>query len=271
MRGIVACETLYDEVERLAPDAAVRYVPHDLHESPIHVGDDRDVGEAVREAVADLEAAGVDSIRIVYAGMTGLDGLATESTPLAVSLADDCVSTFRYRADTTATGEVKAASVYYLTRGIIDRAPDSYKLYLAFRGETDELQERFASARAADPDLTIDWADSWLFERASERGAGMSEVAVDHFFADLLGYYTRVELVDTGSLYELHHWYAEQVRAFLEGLGDDPDRSVSLQVAEGDRGLLRTLVGQTEFPADSPYVATFEPGEPVVLAEDRPG
>lgn len=267
MVGIVACETLYDEVQALAPEAEVRYVPHDLHESPIHVGDDRDIGPAVAEAVADLEAAGVSSIRIVYAGRTGLDGLATESTPLAVSLADDCVSTFRYRADTADTGEVKEAGVYYLTRGIIDRAPDSYKLYLAFGDRTEALAERFEDARRDHPDLVVDWADSWLYGRARERGSGMSEAAVDRFFADLLGYYTRVELVDTGTLYDVHHWYGEQVRDFLAGLGADgtAEREVSFHVAEGDRGLLRTLFAAADLPADSPYIATYEPGEPVTV------
>lgn len=269
MYGIVACETLYDEVEALAPEVAVRYVPHDLHESPIHVGDDREVSSFVSEAVADLEASGVSSIRIAYAGTTGLEGVQTESTPLAVSLADDCVSNLRYRADTSETGEVKAPSTYYLTRGIIDRAPDSYKLYLAFQGRSDELQDRFEAAARTNPELRIDWHESYLFERARERGSGMSEGAIDRFFESLLGYYTTVELLDTGHLYDLHRWYGEAVRDFLAHLAGSAGeaRSIEFRVADGDRELLQTLFADPELPRASPHIAIYEPGEPVVDEE----
>ncbi len=265
MYGIVACETLYDEVEALATDARVRYVPHDLHESPIHVGDDREVSPFVSEAVASLEARGVSSIRIAYAGTTGLEGVKTESTPLVVSLADDCVSHLRYRADTTRTGEVKAPSTYYLTRGIIDRAPDSYKLYLAFQGRTEELRERFAAEAQAHPDLRIDWQDSDLFERARDRGSGMSERAIDRFFESLLGYYTTVELLETSQLYDIHRWYAGEVRDFLVDLAESAgeDRSIEFRVAEGDRGLLQTLFAEPDRPQPSQHIAVYEPGEPI--------
>ena len=266
MHGIVACETLYDEVEALAPEVAVRYVPHDLHESPIHVGDDREVSRFVSDAVADLESQGVSSIRIAYAGTTGLEGVQTESTPLALSLADDCVSHFRYRADTSETGEVKAPATYYLTRGIIDRAPDSYKLYLAYQGRTDELIERFETAAHSNPDLRIDWQESYLFERALERGARMSEAAIDRFFESLLGYYTTVELVDTGRLADIHRWYAGEVRDFLADLAASAgeDRSIEYRVVEGDQGLLQTLFAERDLPQASQHVGIYEPGEPVV-------
>ena len=266
MYGIVACETLYHEVEALAPDAAVRYVPHELHESPINVGDDREVSTAVQEAVADLDARGVSSIRIAYAGTTGLEGVQTDSAPLAVSLADDCVSQYLYQADTSETGEVKAPSTYYLTRGIIDRAPDSYKLYLAFQGRSDELQERFEAEAAAHPDLVIDWQESYLFERAHERGARMSEATIDSFFEKLLGYYTTVVLLDTGGLYDIHRWYGRAVRDFLSALADTAgqERAIEFRVADGDRGLLQTLFAEPDHPQASPHIATYEPGEPVV-------
>lgn len=265
MYGIVACETLYDEVEALAPDAPVRYVPHDLHESPIHVGDDRDVTAMVGDAVADLEAQGVSSIRIAYAGTTGLEGVRTESTPIAVSLADECVSQYRYREDTSETGEVKAPSVYYLTRGIIDRAADSYKLYLAFQGRTDELRDRFEAAANSNRDLRVDWQDSYLLERARERGSGMTPAAIDRFFESLLGYYSTVELLDTGRLSELHRWYAREVRDFLEDLAaaTGEDRTIESRIGEADRGLLQTLFGEPELPTASPHIAIYEPGEPI--------
>jgi hypothetical protein len=266
MHGIVACETLYPEVADLAPDAAVRYLPHDLHEFPIHVGDDREIGPHVESAIAELEAEGVSSIRLAFAGTTGLAGVRTEDVPLGVSLADDCISQFRYDADTTATGEVKEAGVYYLTRGTIDRAPDVYKLYLAFQGRADELTARFGEAERTHPDLTIDWAESRLYERARDRGAGMSSDSVDRFFASLLGYFDAVELVDTGSLYDVHEWYAGEVRDFLASLPTENagNRSVDCRIAAGDRGLLRELFASEDLPRESAYVARYEPGEPVL-------
>ena len=266
MHGIVACETLYPEVASLAPDAAVRYLPHDLHEFPIHVGDDREIGPHVESAIADLEAEGVSSIRLAFAGTTGLGGVTTEDVPLAVSLADDCVSQFRYDADTTATGEVKQAGVYYLTRGTIDRAPDVYKLYLAFQGRTDELAARFEEAEGTHPDLTIDWAESRLYERARDRGASMSPESIDRFFASLLGYFDAVELIDTGSLYDVHEWYAGEVRDFLASLPTENggNRSVAYRIAAGDDGLLRELFASEDLPQESAYVARYDPGEPVL-------
>ncbi len=261
MRGIVACETLYPELEALAPDAEIRYLPHDLHEFPVNVGDDRKIGVYVREAVASLEAAGVSAIAIAFAGRTGLDGLETDEVPLYVALADDCVSTLRYRAVNSETGEAKEPGVYYLTRGGIDRAVDSYKLSLAYRGTTATLADRFEEAKADHPDLVVDWTESDLYERAVERGSGMNETTVDRFFADILDFYDTVELVDTGSLYEIHHWYADQVADYIESLADG-EKSVTRRVGDGDLGLLEQLVA-AEQPAESADVAVYEAGEPI--------
>lgn len=261
MRGIVACETLYPEIEALAPDAEVRYLPHDLHEFPVNVGDDRKIGRYVREAVAAHESAGVSSIAIAFAGRTGLDGLQTESVPLAVSLADDCVSTLRYRAVNSETGEAKDPGVYYLTRGGIDRAVDAYKLSLAYRGQTARLMDRFDQARAAHPDLVVDWAEGDLYERAVERSSGMNQRTVDRFFAEVLGFYDTVDLVDTGSLYEVHHWYADQVADYIEALADG-EKSVTRRVSEGDLGLLERLL-TADRPEHAQDVAVYEAGEPV--------
>lgn len=262
MRGVVACETLYKEIERLAPDAEVRYLPHDLHEFPLNVADDREIRTYMEAAITDLESVGVSSITVAFAGRDGLAGVRTRSVPLVVSLADECVSTFRYEEFDDETGEVKEPGVYYLTRGTIDRAVDAYKLYSAYRGRSEELHERFERAQTHHPDLRVDWQESRLYEHALERGRGMTASAVDRFFASMLGYYHTVELLDTGSLYDLHHWYAARVRDFLGELEDQEGTEVELRVTDGDLGLLETLF-EDDPPAESEYVAVFEPGEPV--------
>lgn len=263
MRGIIACETLYPEIERLAPEAEVRYLPHDLHEFPLNVADDREIGTYVEEAVASLESAGVSSITVAFAGMDGLTRIQTDSVPLVVSLADECVSTFRYQESREGTGEVKAQGVYYLTRGHIDRAVDGYKLYAAYRDRTAELLERFESADRDHPDLRIDWAESRLFRHARERGSGMSAEAVDRFFGSMFEYYDTVELIDTGDLYDLHHWYGRELASFLRDLGGKEAETVEFRVVEGDLTLLETLLTGTEPPAPSAHIAVFEPGTPV--------
>jgi hypothetical protein len=227
----------------------------------LNVADDREIGHYVADAVADLESQGVDSIVVAFSGLDGLDGLSTEAVPLMVSLADECVSTFRYRADTAETGEVKEAGVYYLTRGHIDRAVDGYKLYRAYRGRVEALTDRFDEAAAQDPDLRIDWADSRLYERALERGAGMSGEAVDRFFGTMFEYYDTVELIDTGTLGDLHRWYGQAFADFLTGLREGDE--VEFRVEPGDMGLLELLLEDSGTVQDSPYVAVFDPGESV--------
>lgn len=273
MQGVIACETLYDEVERLAPDAAVRYLPHDLHEFPVNVGDDRKTAEYVTDAIDDLEAAGVDSIVIAFAGVTGLDGVSSEGVPLVVSLADDCVSTFRYQEQNVETGETKEPGIYYLTRGLIDRGVDGYKLAMAYRDEVEPLTSEFDAAAASHPDLRVDWQESTLFGRAVSQGGGMSPEAVDRFFGDILGFYHTIELVDTGSLYDVHHWYAEAMAVYITRVSDGSTgpggtadaKGVTVRTTQGDLSLLEVLLaesGDAEV-CDSQYVACFEPGEQI--------
>lgn len=273
MQGIIACETLYDEITRLAPEASVRYLPHDLHEFPVNVGDDRKIGAYVREAIESLEAEGVDSIVIAFAGTSGLSGIHTDQVPVAVSLADECVSTFRYREYNAETNETKDSGVYYLTPGLIDRAVDGYKLALAYKDELDTLESEFEAAAGAHPDLRIDWQESALFERAVAQGGGMSPEAVDRFFGSVLGFYHTVELLDTGGLRDIHEWYAEAMADYIGRVssGSGPERAdgpagsdgVTVRIVAGDLGLLeRLLCSETwEDACDSPSVACFEPGE----------
>ena len=273
MQGIIACETLYDEITRLAPEASVRYLPHDLHEFPVNVGDDRKIGAYVREAIESLEADGVDSIVIAFAGTNGLEGLHTDQVPVAVSLADECVSTFRYREYDAETNETKETGVYYLTRGLIDRAVDGYKLACAYKEELDSLESEFEVAAGSHPDLRIDWQDSALFERAVAQGGGMSNEAVDRFFGSVLGFYHTVELVDTGGLYDIHEWYAGALADYITRVSgssgqertDGPAErdGVTVRTVDGDLGLLETLLCSERWAdaCDSPSVACFEPGE----------
>lgn len=263
MRGIIACETLYAEIEQLAPDAAVRYLPHDLHEFPLNVPDEREMGTYLADAIASLESAGVSSITVLFAGLDGLPGIRTESVPLVVSLVEDCVSTFRYRDSVGDTGEVKAPGVYYLTRGHIDRAVDGHKLYMAYRDNTDELLARFASAAEDHPDLRTDWAESRLYRDARERGGGMTAEAVDRFFASMFGYYDTVELLDIGLLYDLHRWYGTRFQAFLSDVAHEGHETAEFRITEGDLGLLETLITGGGIPEPSPHIAVFEAGEPV--------
>ena len=266
MNGIIACETLYQEIEARVEDAAVRYVPHDLHEFPVNLGDERKIRAALEREIEALDREDVSSVVVLYTGTADLDGYETEHAPLVISTADDCISTFRYRADTSETGEVKAPGVYYLSRGLIDRAVDSFKLYSAYRGETDALLSRFEAAAADHPDMRVDWNEGELFERAVDRWSGMSEAAVDRFFYELLGYYETVELLDNGNLYDVHRWYGSAFRDFLEDLGRANGESVDVtfRVADGDTGLLDSLVSGEDVVRESPHVAVFEPGEPVV-------
>lgn len=267
--GVVACEELYSEVERLAPDAAVRYVPQELHEFPVNVPVEADIRSALQGAVDDLDGPDLERLVLVYANSGGgLAGVRTTHAPLVVSRVDDGVSLFTPETEPSAMGEAKAAGTYYLTRGLVDCGVDSYKLYRAYRNDLADLEARFERASAAHPDLRVTWGDGDRFAAAVERGRELAPELVERFFHDVLGYYERVRLLDTGALYDLHHEYAATVRAFVERLsaehGDGHD--VDLSVVDGDLALLSRLLTvdpTDQTVADDEYVDVYDPGEPV--------
>ncbi|PSP85013.1 hypothetical protein BRC83_03645 [Halobacteriales archaeon QS_1_68_17] len=262
--GVVACGTLYSEIEALAPDADVRYVPQELHEFPTNVPLGDEIRARVQAAVDDLDGPDRDRIVLSYATAgEGLRGVRSRHAPLVVSRADDCIATFL----PDGPGDPKAFGTYYLTRGWIDRGVDSYKLYRAYLGETDDLREWFAAAADDHPDVRVTWADGDRFRKAvGERGETSPELA-GRTFHRTVQYYDRIALIDTGHRYPFHREYAGRVRAFVESLAAEygDGRSVELSVIEGDDGLLRTLLS-VETPADAAdadRIAWRAPGEPV--------
>jgi hypothetical protein len=243
--GVVACEALYSEVERICPDARVEYVPQELHEFPTSVPRTADIEERLRTAIDRLDSPDLDRIVVVYANHDGSIGDPRPvQTPVVLSRPEDCVSLFLPGGELTETGERKEFGTYYLTRGVIDCGVDSYKLYTAYRGRTDELVAEFEAARDAHPDLRVTWADGERFGAAVDRQRSPSGGGVDRFFHEILQYYERVELVDTGGLYEHHHEYAETFRAFVERLSADhgDGHEVELSVTDGDVSRLERLL-----------------------------
>ncbi|AUX08115.1 hypothetical protein AArcSl_0462 [Halalkaliarchaeum desulfuricum] len=260
--GIVACETLYAELDRFAPDATVRYVPQEYHEFPVNVPRNAEIVEVIERHVRELEDADIDRIHLLYdADDEALSGIQTERVPLYRSRAGDCVSVFLHGIEPLEFGERKASGTYYLTRGWIDRGLDAHKLYRGFLGEGEQLIEQFDRAAADTDELTITWPDADGFERAVERGQGMSREAIGRFFHDVVGFYDRVVLVDTGTCREFHREYAESFREFVAELsaehGDGHD--VTLSVVDGDTSVLESMLesdGETEhlerYPAGKP-------------------
>lgn len=248
MMGIVACEALYNEVERLRADAPVRFVPQELHEFPVNVPQEVDVQGRLQVAIDALEertGSNLDRIVVLYANSSAdMSQLQSTHVPLVVPRFDDCVSALLDRPVLRTTGESKARGTYYLTRGSIDCGVDAYKLHEAYRGELDDLVARFESAHESHPDLRVTWPDGELFSTVAERGLELSPELVGGTFHEILGGFERVELVDTGSLYGVHREYAELFRSFIERLsrthGDGHD--VNLAVVEGDTSTLERAV-----------------------------
>lgn len=236
MIGIVACEGLYSEIERLRPDARVEYIPQELHEFPTNVALTEDIDERIRRAIDRLDAEDLARIVVVYADHDGDPAVGHVTTPVVMARPSDCVSVFLPRTGGKATGERKAFGTYYLTRGVIDCGVDSYKLYTAYRGRTDDLVTEFEEAATSHSDLRVTWADGERFETAVERRRSASRETVGRFFHEILQYYERIELVDTGGLYDHHHEYATQFRGFVEDLSAEhgDGRGVELAVTDGD-------------------------------------
>lgn len=265
MLGVVACETLYEEIDRAPVDPAVEYVPQWLHEFPIHPPESSTIRRSIGDRIAALEARGVDEVLVLYHDPHGLEGLHTEGVPLHVHRGGDCIDLFIPERDPHSHGEWKAPSSYYLTRGWIDVGLDCYKVYTAYAGELDDLVETFRSARRRHPDLRVSWPDCDRIRRARARSGTMRTDPAD-LLASVVTCYQRVVLVDTGALLPLHYEYARSFRSFVgemrarSGGRDD----VELDTVEGDRS---TLLALLEDPGAVADVSTYPPMTPVDPAE----
>lgn len=263
--GIVACETLYPDIERIRPDADVRYVPQEYHEFPVSVPRDGEITDRVQAAVDALDGPDRERIVVVYANSSdgnsdGLQGVESAHASLVVSRFDDCISVLLGGEEAPATGERKTFGTYYLTRGWVDCGVDCYKLYRAYLGEEADLLAQFG--RAGDS-RRVTWADGDRYRRAVERGQSMSAGTVGRFFYEVVQYFDRVELVDTGHLEPFDHEYAESFRSFVESVraehGDGG--SVTLSVTDGTTAPLETLLGG-DLP-DEEFLDVYQPGVPV--------
>lgn len=266
MLGVVACEALYNAVERLAPDATVRYVPPDRHEFPVNVPDETAVSTVLQRRIDAIDDAALDRIVVVYADDgESLVGIRSEHAPLAVARSTDCISTFLPDAGPGAAGERKAAGTYYLSRGWIDRAVDGFKLYSAYTGTEDDLVADFERAEATHADVRVTWNDGELYERALDAQDRVVGEQVGRFVHRIVQYYDHVAVLDTGDLYEVHREYAERFRAFLERLSREhgDGHRVELTTIDADDAFLRGLLSSEPDAVESNRVESYPPGSPV--------
>lgn len=261
MLGVVACETLYHELARSAPGAAVEFVPQWLHEFPIHPPESERIHRAVETKVAALERQGVDEILVLYRDPEGLAGIETTEVPLHVYRGGDCIDLFLPDQSRHRFEPRKAAHTYFLTRGWIDVGLDCYKLYAAYTGELESLVEDFQAARAEHPEIRVSWPESDHLTTVAERRASM-RTAPEALMRPVVQWFHRVLLVDTGDLLPFHYAYARAFRSFLAdlGTGEAERTAVPLAAIEGDRGALEALLAD---PSTGPDVETFPAGTPV--------
>ncbi|MFB6109306.1 MAG: DUF1638 domain-containing protein [Halodesulfurarchaeum sp.] len=260
MNGVVACETLYPELPHIDPDAAVTYVPQWYHEYPIHTPESETARELLQERIDELEARGVEQVIVIYHDPVALTGLTTDSVPLHVYRGRDCIELHLREEPSAPGGERKQEGTYYLTRGWIDAAVDSYKVYNAYAGTLDGLIARFEDAKREHPDMRVSWPEAEKIQQAAARSETMSADPAK-LLRKVIGGYRHVVLVDTGRLTPFHHEYAESFREFLATIGPEAEpRDVSLTVEEGTAEHLEAIL---RAPTAVPKVVTVEPGVPV--------
>jgi hypothetical protein len=260
MNGIVACETLYPELPGIDPDAATAYVPQWYHEYPIHAPESERAHELLQAAIDDLEAQGVDQVIVIYHDPAALEGLQTESVPLHVYRGRDCIELHLTDGPSGPGGERKQGATYYLTRGWIDVAVDSYKVYNAYAGTLDELVAQFEDAERENPDMRVSWPEAEKIQQAAARSETMATDPAK-LLRKVIDSYRNVVLVDTGLLHPFHHEYAADFQTFLANLGPEPEpREVSLTVASGTTEHLEAILTA---PDAVPEVVTVDPGIPI--------
>lgn len=264
MLGVVACETLYPEFDRVSEQVTVEYVPQWYHEFPIHAPESERIRVHLQKGIERLENRGVDEILILYHDPEGVTGLRTAETPLHVFEGGDCIELFLDDSPKGRFGERKALATYYLSRGWIDVGIDCYKVYKAYAGEIDEVIDRYESAQSKYPDMRVTWPESERIVDATARSKTM-RVAPESLLEDIVSCYHRVLLIDTGTLTPFHHEYAETFREFVSDVGavDGERKNVFLRVIEGNASafnqLLRDPYALEDVRTYAPGVAVSEP------------
>lgn len=260
MNGIVACETLYPELPRVAPDAEVVYVPQWFHEFPIHTPESERAHESLQDGIDTLEEQGVDQVTVIYQDSDALEGLQTEMVPLSVYQGRDCIEMYLDDNPTGPGGERKEAGTYYLTRGWIDVAVDSYKVFRAYAGELEALRNRFDEAEQSTPGMRVSWPESEKVQQAATRSGSMRTDPAA-ILRTVMDAFRNVVLIDTGQLTQFHHEYAEWVREFFaEDIPEDEPRDVSLTVVEGTLDHLEAILTE---PESVSALLTLDPGTPI--------
>ena len=260
MDGIVACETLYPEIPRLAPEAAVAYVPQWYHEFPIHAPESDRAHEILQAKIDALEKRDVDRILVVYHDPNAITDLQTDGVPLFVYRGRDCIELQLDREPTGPGEERKRGATYYLTRGWIDVAVDSYKVYKAYAGEIEELIEAFEEAQATIPRMRVSWPGSEKIQQARARSEQM-QTDPAKLLRKVIESYQHLALVDTGQLKPFHYRYAEWFREFLgEIIPEEGNRDVEMEVVDGDQRELERVV---KYPSSVPETVVLDPGERV--------
>ncbi len=243
--GCVACSSLYDIIEQIDRPVDVNYVPQEFHESPADPGDDSRITAAVQESVSDLEAAGCDPIAICYSTAgDALGEIHAERSTIRVWAVEDCTSALLV-GEEPAEPPMKATGTYYLTSGSIDHGIDPLKLYHGYLGTEHRLVDSFEQAAVSDEDTTATWYKGERYRELVANPPVRDASVVDTFFGELLGYYCRVVLLDTGTLRPFHQEYAKDVGAFFERLTaeDTPDRSVEVAVEPASDAFIRAMLG----------------------------
>lgn len=260
--GVVACSTLYAELGAFDADAVCRFVPQELHESPMDPGDPAAARDRVQAAVDGLSGDDRPHVAVAYArSEDDLVGVTAREVPLVVWRVGDCVDAL-LGAD--GPGDPKEPGTFYLTRGSIDRGVDPFKLYLAYRGEAEGLVDWFDSRVGDTAGIEVTWHRGGRMRRAIEAGAVGDIEAVRDAFRRQLSYYDRVALVDTDTLEPVHRAYARRFVGFLaDVLGDGGDRpTIDLGEVPGDPSILESMLG---------WPGTDDVGLEVVGPGDRVG
>jgi hypothetical protein len=120
---IIACETLRDEVTRVAGDLEVEYLEGRLHDHPDRLRD------LLNERIA--ATPGARTILLAYGRCSnGTAGLVAGPHRLVLPAVDDCIAILLGSRDEYLRQFIGCPGTYYYTRGWIEYIRDPYHEYL---------------------------------------------------------------------------------------------------------------------------------------------
>lgn len=229
-KAVIACQVLYHEILTRAKNEGieVELLPQGLHDRI----ESSDMRNEIQKKIDILEARDdYDYIILAYGFCSGnVAGVKTQKASLIISLVHDCIPILTGQANLEQN--LDSGGTYYLSRGWIDCAGDTYKQYLLMTGNLAAL-DKYSDFEEQYPAVTM-WYQKDQYRERKKAGKYTKDMA-EYVTFECIKNYKNITLIDNGNLTPLHYEYAKEMHGFLsELLTKYRGKGLDFNVIKGD-------------------------------------